>query len=381
MVIKNGRVLDNSNSFLERDILIENKTISGIGIFDNHEADSNEVIDASGLTAVPGLIDIHTHGGMGIDIVNCALNELKALTLFYASQGVTSFLPTIATVSKDKIKASLKKISELAKENYRGSRILGIHMEGPYISDEYRGAQNKDDIKIPDIDEFDEYYRYSNGTVKMVTIAPEIENALDMIKHLAYKGIVVSIGHTGAEYSTCIEAIKNGAKSATHFLNGMRGFHQHEPSIVGAALENDIYCEIICDGRHLHPGTVRMLLKVKGPDRLIMVTDSMMAAGLGNGIFEGFNRIFVKDGDARLEDGTRAGSTLTAINAVKNTISFSKGRLEEIVRMMTVNPAKLLSVYSRKGSLEPGKDADIVLLDDDFNIVCTIVEGEVIYQS
>ncbi len=359
--------------------MVEDGKIFGIGNFKDTADIKTKTINGEGCYLIPGLIDIHTHGGNGIDITACSEQELDELTLFYASQGVTSFLPTVGTVSKSKTYNALKKIKMLMQKGTKGSQILGIHMEGPYISEEYRGAQNLEDIKNPNIKEFQKFEEISNYNIKLVTIAPEKQEAIKLIEYLTSQGIATSIGHSGADYETCIEAIDKGVTSVTHFLNGMKEFHQHRPSIIGAALEKDIYCEMICDGKHLHPGTVRMLLKTKGPARLIMITDSIMAAGLGDGIYDGFIKVIVKDNDAKLESGMRAGSVLTAINAMRNVIKFTGMELKEVIPMMTENPAKLLNIYDKKGSIERGKDADMVMLNKSLDVMATICKGEIAY--
>ncbi|MEA4826696.1 MAG: N-acetylglucosamine-6-phosphate deacetylase [Clostridium sp.] len=379
LLIKNANILVSNNKFITGDLLVNDNVIEEIGSIKEEEAEDK--IDAKGLKVIPGLIDIHTHGGMGIDIVDCSEDELDRLSRFYASNGVTGYLATVGTVSKDKITASLIKIKESMERGNDGAKILGVHMEGPYISKEFKGAQNEEDIRKPDAQEFKEFSRLSGDNIKLITIAPELEGAIDFINTISKEGVVISIGHCGCSYETSIKAIDAGAKSATHFLNGMKGFHQHEPSIVGAALERDIYCEMICDGRHLHPGTVKMLVKVKGVKKLIMITDSIMAAGLGDGVYDGFIKVIVKDGDAKLESGSRAGSTLTAINALRNVIKFTNIDLVQAVRMISENPAKLLDIYDKKGSLEEGKDADMIIVDDNLDLKYTISEGKVTFKA
>lgn len=378
LYIKNSNVLLGTK-FLKTDILVENGKIFSIGNFKDIE--NIKTINGEDCYLIPGLIDIHTHGAKGIDITRCKEQQLDELTLFYASQGVTSFLPTVGTVAEDKTYNALEKIKNLIQKGTRGSEIIGIHMEGPYISEEYRGAQNLEDIRDPDINEFKKLQEVSNHNIKLVTIAPEKKGAIELIQYLTSQGIATSIGHSGADYNTCINAIDRGAANITHFLNGMKEFHHHRPSIIGAALERDIYCEMICDGKHLHPGTVRMLLKTKGPKRLIMITDSIMAAGLGDGIYDGFIKVIVKDNDAKLESGVRAGSVLTAINAIKNVIKFTGMKLEQVIPMMTENPAKLLNIYDRKGSIERGKDADMVILNKSLDVITTICKGEITYKN
>ena len=224
-----------------------------------------------------------------------------------------------------------------------------------------------------------EYQKAAEGEIRYITVSPEIEGMVDFIPGLCQLGMKVAIGHSGADYDTAVRAIYNGAAAATHTGNAMRLLHQHEPAIWGAVLEDDkVYCEMICDGRHLHPGTVRLILKTKGMDRVVAITDSIMAAGLPDGNYKlGVNDVVVVDGDARLADGgSRAGSTLTTGKALENLLAFTGRPLEDIVPLLTENPAKLIGVYDRVGSLEAGKDADVVALDEGCAVAATYVKGE-----
>ena len=257
---------------------------------------------------------------------------------FFATQGTTSWLSSILTDTKEQTLKTIKeavKHQEAQKNGHENcADLLGIHLEGPFLSPEYKGA---------------------------------------MPEH----GMKVAIGHSGADYETAWKCINEGAVSATHTFNAMKLLHQHFPAIMGAVLESDIYCEAICDGRHLHPGTVRFLLKMKGLDKVIAITDSIMAAGLPDGEYMlGVNPVIVKDGDAKLKYGdSRAGSTLTTGCALKNLIKFTGRPLEEILPLLTCNPAKMLDVYDRIGSLDTGKDADVVILDKEYSVVDTFVKG------
>ena len=223
-----------------------------------------------------------------------------------------------------------------------------------------------------------EYQERAKGNIRYITVSPEVEGIVDDIPAMKALGITVAIGHSGADYDTSWAAIRKGAECCTHTFNAMKLLHQHFPAIMGAALESDIYCEAICDGRHLHPGTVRLLLKVKGLDKVVAITDSIMAAGLPDGKYKlGVNDVIVEDGDAKLaENGVRAGSTLTQDVALKNLLAFTGKGLEEILPLFTENPAKLIKVFDRKGSIANGKDADLVLLDEKNDIADVFVGGK-----
>ena len=216
----------------------------------------------------------------------------------------------------------------------------------------------------------------AEGNIRYITVSPEVAGVCEAIPDMRALGMTVAIGHSGADYETAWRCIRNGAAASTHTMNAMKLMHQHFPAIMGAVLESDIYCEAICDGRHLHPGTVRFLIKMKGIDRMVAITDSIMAAGLPDGSYKlGVNDVVVKDGDAKLKDGTRAGSTLTTGQALKNIIRFTGLTLAQVLPMLTINPARLIGADKKIGSLTPGKDADVVILDESYNVKDTFVKG------
>lgn len=233
-------------------------------------------------------------------------------------------------------------------------------------------------LRDADVELLKEYQEAAEGNIRYLTVSPEIDGIVDAIPAMKDLGIVVAIGHSGADYDTSMKAIENGAASCTHIFNAMKLLHQHFPAIMGAAMESDIYCEAICDGRHLHPGVVRLLLKTKGIDRVVAITDSIMAAGLPDGNYKlGVNDVVVVDGDAKLaSNGVRAGSTLTTGQALKNILKFTGRPIEEVLMLLTENPAKLIGVFDKKGSIADGKDADLVVLDEENNVYDTFVGGK-----
>ena len=241
---------------------------------------------------------------------------------------------------------------------------------------EYKGAMPEHLIIEPDLALVEEYQKAANGNIRYITVSPEVKGVPEAVPKLKALGISVAIGHSGADYDTSWACIRNGAVASTHTMNAMKLMHQHFPAIMGAVLESDAYCEAICDGRHLHPGTVRFLIKMKGTDRMVAVTDSIMAAGLPDGNYKlGVNDVIVVDGDAKLPNGTRAGSTLTTGQALKNIIAFTGMTLEQVLPMLTINPARVIGADRQVGSLEPGKDADIVILDHSYDVKDTFVKG------
>lgn len=382
-VLINGKVLVN-NKFIETDILIENGIIKGIENLDLGKLEENdEIIDAKGKVVVPGFIDIHTHGANNIDVNHASVEDLHELSNYFASRGVTSYLPTLLTDEHETMCEIVKTISKAKKEQTTGSQILGVHMEGPFLNATYKGAMPEYLIQQSSIENLKEYEKASDNNIRYMTVSVENEGIEELIKYATSKGIVISLGHTGGDYDSCMTCIAAGANSATHLFNAMQAIHQHEPSIIGGALESDIYTELICDGFHLHPGIVRLVVKTKGMDRIIGVTDSMMAAGLKDGKYKlGVNDVIVKNRDASLANGGgRAGSTLTMDRAINNIMKFTGKPLEECAQLISKNPATLLGLEDQKGEIAIGKDADIVLLDEDYTVYRTMVKGQTMYKK
>lgn len=336
-----------------------------------------EVIDAAGKKVVPGFIDIHTHGAVGVDVNAATAEDLMKICRYFASNGTTSWLCSVLTDTREQTQWCIDEFKRYKKVQPEGASLIGIHLEGPFLCSEYKGAMPEHLLQKPNMPLLREYQERAEGNIKYITISPEVDGIADDIQAMKELGITVAIGHSGADYETSFKAINNGAACCTHTFNAMKLLHQHYPAIMGAVLESDIYCEAICDGRHLHPGVVRLLLKTKGIDKVIAVTDSIMAAGLPDGKYKlGVNDVVVVDGDAKLaESGVRAGSTLTQIGALKNLISFTGRPLEQVLPMLTENPARLLGIFDQKGSIAEGKDADIVLLDENNEIDEVFVKG------
>lgn len=373
--IINGKVfLD--GSFQEKTIGIESGSLH-ILPKDEKIAEGAKIYDADGKKVVPGFIDIHTHGAVGVDVNAASADELGKIGHFMATQGTTSWLCSVLTDTKEQTLWCIDEFKKHQKKEYDSANLLGIHLEGPFLSTEYKGAMPEHLLKGADIELLKEYQEAAEGNIRYLTVSPEIEGITDAIPAMKELGIVVAIGHSGADYDTSMKAIENGAASCTHIFNAMKLLHQHFPAIMGAALESDIYCEAICDGRHLHPGVVRLLIKTKGLDRVVAITDSIMAAGLPDGNYKlGVNDVVVVDGDAKLaSNGVRAGSTLTTGQALKNIMAFTGRPIEEVLQLLTENPAKLIGVFDKKGSIAEGKDADLVVLDEDNNVADTFVMG------
>ena len=363
-----------------KDILIRDGKIASVtacGVTD--ERGCSETVDCAGKKAVPGFIDIHTHGGAGVDVNGATAEGYEKICRFFASQGTTSFLISILTDTPEQTLKCIGEYGKWKRMDHRGAKIAGIHLEGPFLAPAYKGAMPEHLLKqSPDIGLLRKYQNAAGGDIRYITVSPELAGMPEFIPAIRRLGIQVAIGHSGADYETAVRAIENGAHAGTHIGNAMKLMHQHFPAIFGALLESDkAYCEIICDGRHLHPGTVRIILKAKGTHRVVAVTDSIMAAGLPDGEYKlGVNDVVVEDGDAKLKsDGIRAGSTLTMIQAYRNLLKFTGRREEEILPILTENPAVLIGLDDRIGSIEKGRAADILLLNGQNRIDRVIIEG------
>ncbi len=339
-----------------------------------------DIIDAAGRQLVPGVIDIHTHGGVGVDFNHVQAQDVAKAAAFFASQGVTSFLPAVMTDDPDVMCERLAAVAE-AKYDRNCTAVRGIHLEGPFLSPAYKGAMPERFLRLPDYELFSRFQKAARGLIRIVTLAPELEGAAELTRRLTAGGVRVSVGHSGASYEETAACIRAGAASTTHTMNGMKLLHMHDPAILTAVLESDIFCEMICDGFHLHPPVIRLLLKTKGADKMIPVTDSIMAAGCPDGSYYlGVNKVKVENGDAKLADtGTRAGSTLTMIRAVRNLLKFTELPRETVFTMVSQNPARLLGIYGNTGSLDAGKQADMVLLSGDTEIDTVFCRGRPVY--
>ena len=338
-----------------------------------------ESVDMGGAYLLPGLIDIHTHGCFGVDVNAADREGYEKISRFAASQGTAGFLCSILTDTVEQTERCIRIAVDAIERPLPGARLLGIHLEGPFLSPQFKGAMPEHLLRQGDAGLFRRYQELARGHVLYMTAAPEVPGVLPMIREIAGE-VTIAIGHSAATYDEACAAIEAGAKAATHTFNAMRPFHHHEPGIIGAVLESDIYCEAITDGLHLNPATLRLLLKVKGWDRVAAITDSIMAAGLPDGQYKlGVNDVTVKNGDARLTHGdARAGSTLTQARSVKNLLAFTGKPLETIAGLLTKNPAALLGL-SGQGSLTPGSFADITAVTREGDILSTIVRGETVY--
>lgn len=379
-VITNALVYT-GHRFVPREVYVEEGRVAQLAEKVNAPAGCPR-LDLGGKRLVPGFIDIHTHGAAGVDVNAATAAQLNGtIGHFFASQGTTGWLCSVLTDTPEQTLWCLDQAKAAMKEEGDWAQLLGVHLEGPFLASQYKGAMPEHLLQKGSAELFAKYEAAGEGAVKYMTVSPEVEGVPAMVRDIAAR-VKVAIGHSGAEYDAAMECIENGAVSATHTFNAMRLFHQHQPAIMGAVLESDVYCEAICDGRHLHPASVRLLLKCKGWDRVVAVTDSIMAAGLPDGNYKlGVNDVVVEDGDAKLaSDGTRAGSTLTTGQALKNLVKFTGEGPEKVLPLLTENPADLLGL-PRKGRIAPGCDADFVVLSEDLTVLRTIVGGRTVYTA
>ncbi len=339
------------------DIKISDGKIAGIGNFEDSNA-----IDLKGLDVYAGLVDIHSHGCIGIDTMDS--DGLKKMSEYQAKNGITSWLPTTMTMNY----AAIKKATSVDISDVKGANVLGFHMEGPFINKKYKGAQNEDFIKKPDINEFN-----SLENIKIVTIAPELEGSMEFIKKC---NSVVSIGHTDADYETGVKAFESGAKSLTHTFNAMPGFHHRNPSVIGSAIDCNGYVQVICDGLHLHKSVVTALYRIFGSDRVVLISDSMRATGMEDGEYEfGGQIIAVKNKVARTLNGAIAGSTTNLFDCVKKAIEFGIPK-DDAFKMASLTPSVLID-ENNKGKIEIGADADIIAVDKNLNLCLSMVGGNI----
>ena len=333
---------------------------------------------------VSGFIDEHIHGANGADAMDGSLAALKTISDCLVKEGTTGFLATTMTQSRKNITNALSAVkTAVGSSEITGARVLGAHLEGPFISVKHVGAQPLEYVENPSVERFKEYNAASGGNIRIVSLAPETEGGLALVKYLAENGVVASIGHTDAKNKDVVAAVAAGAKSVTHTFNAQTGIHHREIGVAGSALLIDeLNCEMICDTIHVSVPAIKLTVKNKPKDKFTLITDSMRAKGLSDGESElGGQKVFVKGGEARLADGTLAGSVLKMNVAVKNLVEKCGIAFTDAVDCATVNPAKNIGVFDKYGSITEGKFADFTALDKNFNVVLTVVGGKVVYYA
>jgi N-acetylglucosamine-6-phosphate deacetylase len=343
---------------------------------------ADTIIDATHLTLLPGLVDVHVHGANGSDTMDASIDALHTMAQFYARHGVTAFLATTWTDSQDRITAALTAVKKYmaVPPTPKGATLLGVHLEGPYINRDKGGAQNLELIRRADRDEVLIWLEL--GIIRLISLAPEFPENHWLIRECIKRGITVSIAHTNATYQQARQAFDMGINHATHTYNAMTGLHHRDPGVLGAVLTTPtVRGELIADNIHVHPAAIKLLWEVKRPHQVILISDAIRAAGKPDGDYPVDNRtVFVRDGVARLADGTLAGSTLTLNRGVYNFMQATGEPLVNVWQTASLNPAQALHVAHRKGSLEIGKDADMILVDDRIQVHKTIIGGEVVFS-
>lgn len=381
LLIINARIII-PTAVIERGwLLSRDGRIAGIGAGDAPDFEVVEIVDAAGKILLPGFIDVHVHGAVGGEAMDGNADSLRAMARFYASHGVSGFYPSTWTAPDSQITTALEIIAELTGPQPDGATILGSHLEGPYINVEKKGAQRAQDVRRADHAEALKYLDV--GTIRLLALAPEFSENHWLIRECVRRGITVSMAHTNATYQQVADAVTLGLSHATHTFNAMPALNHREPGALGAVMALDsIYAELIADNIHVHPAVMKVLYAAKGPDRLILITDSVRAAGLADGEYYIDDRtVIVKDGSVRLPDGTLAGSMLTMDKALYNFMHATGEPLERIWQTSSLNAARSLGISNQKGSLEVGKDTDLVLIDADVNVYLTVAEGRVVYRS
>ena len=378
--IINGKIILPDSVICGKSLAFDEASGKICGIVNELPADAN-IIDAKGNYIAPGLVDIHIHGYLGEDTCDAKPEGIKKMAYGVAKNGVTAFLPTTMTVAKNEIIAALNAVRSLKEESktWDGAEIIGVHAEGPFINPSKKGAQAEENILVPDAD----FIIENEDIIKIVTLAPEMDEEHKCIKKLAEKSnVLVSMGHTDAKFEEAMSAAKDGVNHATHLFNAMSALAHRNPGVVGAALASDnVSAEVIADTFHINPGLYSIIAKVKG-DKMVLITDCTRAGGMPDGEYDlGGQPIFLKGIECRLADGTIAGSVLKLNNAVRNVINHTNLPIYEVFKMASLNPANAINCADRLGSLEEGKDANIIIADENINILRTIKKGKTIYEA
>lgn len=376
--IKNARIIL-PDAIVEGKALLFDEKIRGVVEISEIPGDA-EIIDGTGCYAAPGLVDVHIHGYLNEDASDGSAEGIRKMAEGVMKNGVTTFLPTTMTVSMEEIEAALDVVRSLREESktWRGAYLAGVNSEGPFINASKKGAQAAEHIKAPDAD----WILANKDVIKICTIAPETEGGFEAIRKIRENSDVrVSVGHTDATFEQAMQAFGCGATQVTHLFNAQTPLHHRKPGVVGAGLASDAYTELIADTFHVHKGLFSLIAKCKG-DKLVLITDCTRAGGMPDGEYSlGGQKTFVRGIQCLLEDGTIAGSVLKLNDAVKNVAANTDLPLWQVVAAASLNPANAIGMGDVKGSLEAGKDADIILTDMNFDIKKTIMQGEIRYEA
>lgn len=368
MIIRNVKIFSEDKTFVPGEI-----AVCG-GKFAPVRSGDNEVVDGGGCFMIPGLVDIHFHGCMGDDFCDADEEAIRRMAEYEASVGVTSICPATMTLPEEELHDIMRTAGRYRGES--GAKLVGINMEGPFISEKKKGAQAVDHIRKCDAALFGKLQEESGGLIRLVDIAPENDGALEFIREMK-DGVVVSIAHTVADYDAAARALEAGASHVTHLYNAMPPLNHREPGVIGAARDDEnCHVELICDGIHIHPSVVRATFAMFGAERIILISDSMRATGLTDGKYTlGGQDVYVKGALATLADGTIAGSATNLMDCLRTAVQKMGIPLEDAVACASANPAKEIGIYDRCGSISEGKDADFVLLDRDLSVKAVYIGG------
>ncbi len=381
MIVSAGTVLAPDRDLSPGYVAVEQGQIADVARGEIRPAAGKTVLSFPDGMLVPGFIDLQVNGGAGIDCLRSGLDGYETLGRYLAATGVTAYLPTITSAPLEEMRRATEVAGQAAGRPGPFPEILGVHLEGPYLNPLRRGAHRAQDLRHPQVAEIAETCGRAKGQVRVVTLAPELDGAEAVVRWLVAERVTVALGHTDAGYDEIAAAATWGARMVTHVFNAMRGFHHREPGAAGAALLlPGLTVGVIADLHHVHPGTLQIIARAAGMSRVALVTDAISAAGMGRGTFTlGSQTVDVRDGVARLPDGTLAGSTLAMVRAVHNFTRAAAVSTRDAVQAASLVPARLLGL-SRKGRIAPGADADMVVLDRDGSVALTLARGKLAYQ-
>ncbi|EGL15174.1 MULTISPECIES: N-acetylglucosamine-6-phosphate deacetylase [unclassified Paenibacillus] len=377
-ILHNVNVVQEDNSCMSATLWIRDGMIERIESSLSALPDGDyEFMDGQGHLLIPGMIDVHIHGANGFDMMDGSETSIQEVSRACAATGCTSFLVTSVSSTIEALIAMIRSVKRVAGHE-AGAKIAGLHLEGPYLNPKRKGMQNERFLRHPDLTEMKEIFDEADGLIKMVTIAPELPGGMELVSFLKERGVIIAVAHSDATYEEAKQAFEAGASHVTHCFNGMRPIHHRDPGLVVAAFEQEhVSLQAIVDGIHLHPAIVRMMHRLKGPDGMVLITDALQAMGLGDGKYMfGGHPVTVSEGVARLEDGTLASSTVTMNEALRLTVDTGIS-LTDAVKMASSSPARLLGLAA-KGKISAGFDADLVLLDEQFQVQWTMIKGSIV---
>lgn len=381
MIVVGGSIFTENGKFQSGNIVVEQGMIKKLDFTGESQTGDDKVLDAAGMYVLPGLVDIHLHGCKGTDFCDATWEAFDAIEDYQIKNGITSVFPATMTVSVEELGGILEAAGKYLKNDSMGV-FAGITMEGPFLSEGKKGAQNAKYIIKPDIALFRKLQDKCGGGIKQVALAPEGEGAMEFIEALCGE-TVISLAHSEADYETASEAFRKGANHVTHLFNGMMPFYHREPGIVGAAFEHsNVYVEMICDGVHLHPAMVRAMFRLFGAERICMISDSMRATGMCDGAYSLGGQKVIKKGDlATLEDGTIAGSVCNLYQCLKKVVKEMGIPLKDAILSCTKTPAKSLGMDEKCGIIKEGRNADLLILDEELNIKYVIKNGKLVFKQ